>query len=137
MIADSRIRSDRLRRVSNAHAREVTTAGKRLESQLELDARLALDEDLRLSTRRTARPSSARLESRLAIGGTPSEVDFIGRGGPTSSASGWWQGHLFLGCEKHQFPAEVAAYISLAKDGGHVAVGGGSRRRRKSGSRSA
>ena len=79
MIGERETSGDALRRASNAHARQVTTAGKRLDDQFDLDARLALDEDLRLSTRRATRPSSTWLEARLATGRTPTEVNFIGR----------------------------------------------------------
>ena len=69
--------SARLSRASDAYARQVTTLGGELDVHVELDARLALDEDLRPRTRRSPRPAGARLEARLLASWSSAKVDFI------------------------------------------------------------
>src|SRR5437870_2038874 len=56
------------------------TMGQGHHSQDEFSAGLPLDEGLRLSARRAARPRRSRLEARGATGWPAPEVDFVGSG---------------------------------------------------------
>lgn len=66
MCAEEGCQTTVLRRATDGHEGKMTTAGLELDSEFELDARLALKEHPRLGAGRCARPTDSRLEARLA-----------------------------------------------------------------------